>query len=228
MRIDKHLRKRCRSNFSRLTRWTGYEVFIRNDLTLWIVFNKNSLDSGAEPWNPVSCSITKPFESIACLLPSLSELGHATYEEAKASTENTCQAAEMYIDEVEKSEVEESERDQVEIPPQDAVLPFNKGKQRADDTARADTAQTLHPPFPTTLSDTLATSQYNPLVGHDDVDTTPPVLVSAYDTGNNRGILLSRPDSRTPSTENSQTVKSQFDKIVAEVKSEDEDGRKPP
>ena len=66
MRVDNHLRKRCKSNLSRLTRWTGYEVFVRNDLALWIVFDKNSLDSDAKPWYPVSCSITKPFR-VYCL-----------------------------------------------------------------------------------------------------------------------------------------------------------------
>lgn len=115
MPIDNHLRKRCKSNLPRLTRWTGYEDFLRSDLSLWIVFDKTSFVSDAKPWYPVPCSLTKPVESIACLLPSLSELDGATYENAKRLIESTCQAGEMYIDEVEKSEVNESERVQAEI-----------------------------------------------------------------------------------------------------------------
>lgn len=68
-----------------------------------------------------------------------------------------CQAGEMYVSKVEKSEVKESERDQIGVPHKDAVLPTERGKQKADDTARADTAQTLQPPLQS--SGTLGTSQ---------------------------------------------------------------------
>ncbi|KAL8747907.1 MAG: hypothetical protein Q9190_000293 [Brigantiaea leucoxantha] len=189
MRIDNHLRKRCKSNLSRLTRWTGYEVFVRNDLSLWIAFDKNLLDSDAKPWYPISCSITKPFESIACLLPSLSELEHATYENAKRSVENTWQAGEIYVDEVEKGE-----RDQAEISPEDAVLPTVKGKQRADDTTRADAAQTLPSPLSKMPSDILGLSQNTPLMTQRDVDTTRHIPASAHNPNNNGGVPLSRPE----------------------------------
>ena len=224
MPVDNHLRKRCKSNLSRLTRWTGYEVFLRNDLSLWIVFDKKSLNSDAKPWYPVSCSITKPFECIACLLPSLSELERATYENAKKSIENTCQAGVMYIDEVEKSEVKESERDQAEIPSQDALLQTDNGKQRADDTTRADAAQTLPSPLSKIPSDTLGHSQYTLPMSQRDVDTTRYILVSAHDP-NNPGMLLLRPELSRTNTENSQLVKLQLDKSMAEVKSEVVDGR---
>lgn len=194
MRADNHLRKRCKSNLSRLTRWTGYEVFVRNDLALWIVFDKNSLDRDAKPWYPVSCSITKPFESIACLLPSLSELERATYENAKRSIENTYQAGEMYIDEVEKSKVKESERDQAEISPQDAFLPTFKGKQRADDTTKADAAQTLPSSLSKIPSDILGLSRNTLPMTQRDVDTTRHIPASAHNPNNDGGVPLSRPE----------------------------------
>lgn len=225
MRVDNHLRKRCKSNLSRLTRWTGYEVFVHNDLTLWIVFDNNSLDSDAKPWYPVSCSITKPFESIACLLPSLSELERATYKNAKRSIENTYQAGEMYIDEVEKSGVKERERDQSEISPQDAVLPTDKGKQRADDTTRAVAAQTLSSPLSKIPPDASGLSQKTPPTSQRGVDTTRHILVSAHDLNNNGGVPLSRPELRTTNTEKSQLVKLQPDKSMTEVRSDDTEGR---
>lgn len=153
-----HFNERCNSNRSRLTRWTGYEVFISNDMAIWIVFDGHSFASHARPWYPVSCGITEPFEpGIARLLPSLSELEHATFENAMTSIKATHLAGEMHIYEVEKSEVKGNERNQEEIPAQDAVL-TGKGKQRADDTARANAAQTLPSSLSTTPSDTLGTS----------------------------------------------------------------------
>lgn len=53
-----HFNKRCISNRSRLTRWTGYEVVVSNDLAIWIVFHGHSFASHARPWYPVSCGIT--------------------------------------------------------------------------------------------------------------------------------------------------------------------------
>ena len=100
----------------------------------------------------------------------------------------------MYIDEVEKSKVKESERDQAEIPPQDAVLPTDKGKQRADDTKRADAAQTLPSPLSKIPSDTLGLSQYTLPMSQRDVDTTGHILGSAHDPKNNGGMPLSRPE----------------------------------
>lgn len=99
-----HFNKRCNSNRSRLTRWTGYEVFVSNDLAIWIVFHGHSFASHARPWYPVSCGITEPFErGIARLLPSLSELEHATFENAMTSIKATHQAGEMRIDEVRRA-----------------------------------------------------------------------------------------------------------------------------
>lgn len=136
--------KRCNSNRSRLTRWTGYEIFISSDLAVWIVFDEDSFISHARPWYPVSSGITQFCKcGIARLLPSLSELEHATVEDAIESIKVTYQAGKMRIDEVEKSEVQKSEMEG---------------------------AQTFNPLLPTIPSDTLAISQYTPSVGHEDVD----------------------------------------------------------
>lgn len=65
-----HFNERCNSNRSRLTRWTGYEVFISNDMAIWIVFDGHSFASHARPWYPVSCGITEPFEPGIARLPT--------------------------------------------------------------------------------------------------------------------------------------------------------------
>lgn len=133
--------KRCNSNRSRLTRWTGYEIFISNDKAVWMVFDEDSFASHARPWYPVSCGITQLCErGIARLLPSLSELEHATFEDAIESIKATHQAGKMRIDEVEKSEVQKSE---------------------------TEGAQTFTPLLPTIPSDTLAISQYTPSVDYE-------------------------------------------------------------
>ncbi|GAP89902.1 hypothetical protein SAMD00023353_4400020 [Rosellinia necatrix] len=98
---------RCNITRSRVTRWTGYEVFISDDLALWIVFDYHCLTSGAQPWYPVSCAILEPFKprlSIACLLPSLATVEHATFQTAMTSLQQT------YLDlpQVQISQVERS------------------------------------------------------------------------------------------------------------------------
>lgn len=99
-------KKRCRSSRSRLTRWTGYEVFVKDDLTVWIVFDKRSSENDAKPWYPVVCGLTNPSErGIAQFLPSLSELEHVTFEIAKKSKMTTHKGGDWRIDRVEESEV---------------------------------------------------------------------------------------------------------------------------
>ena len=105
-----HFNERGPRNRSRLTRWTGYEVFVADNLGLWIAFDGHSLASHAPLWYPVPCGLTIDFElGIACLLPSLSELEHATFDDAKASMETTHQTGLMVINEVEKSDVKKIE-----------------------------------------------------------------------------------------------------------------------
>lgn len=83
--------ERAPRNSSRLTRWTGYEVFIADDLGRWIVFDGHSLASHAPLWYPVPCGLTIDFEhGIACLLSSLSKIEHATFENARALMKITC------------------------------------------------------------------------------------------------------------------------------------------
>ena len=101
-------------NRSRLTRWTGYEVLVADDLGLWIVFDGHSLASRAPLWYPVSCGLTVGFErGIGCLLPSLSQLEHATFDNVRSSMKATYQAGLMVINEVEKSDVKEIEAEAV-------------------------------------------------------------------------------------------------------------------
>lgn len=115
-------------NRSRLTRWTGYEVFVADNLGLWIAFDGHSLASHAPLWYPVPCGLTIDFDfGIACLLPSLSELEHATFDDARASMETTHQTGLMVINEAEKSDVKKIEDEQpLRIPP----MRLGKGNRR--------------------------------------------------------------------------------------------------
>jgi hypothetical protein len=158
--------ERIKSRGPRVTRWTGYEVWVSDDLALWIVFDGGSLASEDKAWYPVSCSLTefiKPPSGFARLLPSLTELEHATFEDAESLVVGTYLPGKMRLEQVEKGEVKERERDQTGAPlPQ--VYSSNKGKQRADNTAIGD-VQTVHPPWSRTPSDTTGANQYIPLVG---------------------------------------------------------------
>lgn len=80
-------------NRSHLIRWTGYKVLVADNPELWIVFDRHSLTSHAPLWYPVPFGLTINYElGIACILPSLSELEHATFDDARASMETTHQA----------------------------------------------------------------------------------------------------------------------------------------
>ncbi|KAJ8132121.1 hypothetical protein O1611_g1503 [Lasiodiplodia mahajangana] len=98
----------CDSKRQRLTRWTGYELFISDDLGIWSVFDSKSTISDARPWYPVSSRLgEKQRSGMACLLPSVKKLGDATFEEIVACVENTRVEGVFQIDEVEESEVKE-------------------------------------------------------------------------------------------------------------------------
>ncbi|KAF7511099.1 hypothetical protein GJ744_005330 [Endocarpon pusillum] len=115
---------------ARLTRWTGYEVFVTNDLGLWIVFDGRSLASHAPLWYPVPCGLTTDFgRGIARLLPSLSELEHATSENAWRSMKTTYQTGFMVINEVETSEVRKIEAGAIA---QDTAHTAGKKKSKVD------------------------------------------------------------------------------------------------
>lgn len=124
-----HFNERGPRSRSRLTRWTGYEVFVADNLGLWIVFDGHSLASHAPLWYPVPCVLTKEFElGIACLLP-LSELEHATFHDARASMETTHQTGLLVINEVEKSDVKKIED---EATAQDTAYATGERKPKAD------------------------------------------------------------------------------------------------
>ncbi|KAN0075068.1 hypothetical protein V8E54_007679 [Elaphomyces granulatus] len=121
--------ERAFENSSRLTRWTGYEVFVTNDLGLWIVFDGHSLASRAPLWYPVPAGLTAEFEQgIACILPALNELEHATFGNARESMKTTYQSGLKIINEVNKSDVKEIEAGAIS---QDAAHPAGKRSLKA-------------------------------------------------------------------------------------------------
>lgn len=216
--------ERINSRGPRVTRWTGYEVMVSDDLALWIVFDGHSLASEDKAWYPVSCSLTesiKPPSGFACLLPSLTELEHATFEDAKNLVDGTHLPGEMRLEEVEKSEVKERERDQTSTSsPQ--VHSINKGKQRAENTATGD-VQTVHPPWSGTPSDTTGANQDIRLVGQREHTTTPRTMVSVHspDSGDNDAEMTQvRSRSSSSDAENARTTKLQLDKSAMQDQAE--------
>lgn len=86
-------------------------MFVADDLGLWFVFDGNSLTYGGAPlWYPVSCGLTDGFEhGIACILPSLTDLEHASFENARSLMKTTHKAGYMVVSDTEKSEVKDAE-----------------------------------------------------------------------------------------------------------------------
>ena len=117
-------------NRSRLAMWTGYEVFVADDLGLWIVFDGHSLASHAPLWYPVPCGLMLDLKpGIGCLLSSLSDLEHATFENARSSVETTHQTGFMVLNKVEKSDVKEIEAETIA---QDTAHATSRRKPKAD------------------------------------------------------------------------------------------------
>ncbi|OAL29577.1 hypothetical protein AYO22_01991 [Fonsecaea multimorphosa] len=44
----------------RISKWTGYEVFVDWDLALWMVFDPHSLNPRAKGWYPEYCTLAHP------------------------------------------------------------------------------------------------------------------------------------------------------------------------
>jgi hypothetical protein len=160
--------ERCNSNRSRLTRWTGYEVFLSSALALWIVFDEKSLAHHARPWYPVSCGMIQFLSlgdvkheppdlaafyiNMVCFLTSISSLQYADFGGILASmvvglrSEMRAWKFPVRISDVEKSVVKKILGDQVQTPTQDTLLVVGKGKQRTDNIASEDATKNVPPP----------------------------------------------------------------------------------
>ncbi|KAI1127023.1 hypothetical protein F5Y10DRAFT_293258 [Nemania abortiva] len=98
----------CYSKRKRLTRWTGHELFIGDDLGIWSVFDPSSDCEDTLSWYPVSSRLERNLRpGIACLLPSVKKLGGITFEEIAAHMENTRVQGAFQIHEVEMKEANE-------------------------------------------------------------------------------------------------------------------------
>ncbi|KAI1124000.1 hypothetical protein F5Y10DRAFT_40374 [Nemania abortiva] len=98
----------CYSKRQRLTRWTGYELFIGDDLEIWSVFNPASHRNDVGFWYPVFFRLERnPRPGIACFLLSVKKLGGVTFEEIAAYMENTRVQGAFQIHEVEMQEANE-------------------------------------------------------------------------------------------------------------------------
>ena len=107
--------QRCHKKRSRLTRWTGFEVLVAEDSSVWIAFDDKCLQSPAPEWYPVDCSIRSIMEEImpakvapgvAQILPSLIDLENATFAMVRESMYKTKLFGEIKIHEVEAEDSE--------------------------------------------------------------------------------------------------------------------------
>lgn len=102
----------------RTSKWTGYEVFVDNELALWMVFDRHSNDPLAEDWYPVPCRLSHPtlqdtndeqrarrFD-VACFLTSLRDLANANFKTASEKVQEKSRRGEMRVCEVERSEID--------------------------------------------------------------------------------------------------------------------------
>ena len=95
----------------RISKWTGYEVFVDKELALWMAFDRHANNPRAKDWYPVPCRLShtnlensgdeerimsstskeRQFD-IACFLPSLRDLANAEFRTASEKVQQTRQA----------------------------------------------------------------------------------------------------------------------------------------
>ena len=95
------------------------------ELALWMVFDRRSIDPRAAGWYPLPCRLLRPFLKdagaerrnlsyvskeppfdIACFLPSLRDLAEAEFETASEKIQEKPRSGEVRVCQVERSEVE--------------------------------------------------------------------------------------------------------------------------
>ena len=109
----------------RTSKWTGYEVFVDQELALWMVFDRHSIDPRAANWYPLPCRLShsnlqdsgdeqrvlsyelkERLFDIACFLPSLRDLADAEFKTASEKVQKTSQSGKMRVGQVERSEID--------------------------------------------------------------------------------------------------------------------------
>jgi len=96
----------------RTSKWTGYEVFVDQELALWIVFDRKSHYPPAADWYPVPIRLghddepqVGPFD-IARLLPSLHDLANASFKGARDTVQQTMDSGKMKLGLIAQKDVE--------------------------------------------------------------------------------------------------------------------------
>lgn len=108
----------------RISKWTGYEVFVDKELALWMMFDRHSIDPRAAGWYPLSCRLSDPILQdydkeqvlsyaskaprfdIACFLPSLHDLADAEFKTASEKVQEKMRSGNMRICQVERIEID--------------------------------------------------------------------------------------------------------------------------
>ena len=147
----------------RTSKWTGYEVFVDQQLALWMVFNRHSINPRAADWYPLPCRLSlsiprdygeeqqvlssalkEPRFDIACFLLSLRDLADAKFETALQQVQFQSRLGKMKVDQVERSEIirlleKESAPQQAELTAMRKPLPSaagTAGSYDLDETAK--------------------------------------------------------------------------------------------
>jgi hypothetical protein len=121
----------------RTSKWTGYEVFVDQELALWMVFDRHSINPRAADWYPLPCRLShsilqdsgdeqrvlsyaskERLFDIACFLPSLRDLADAEFKTASEKVQKTSQSGKMRVGQVERSEI--NKLLETELAPQEA------------------------------------------------------------------------------------------------------------
>jgi hypothetical protein len=126
-----------KSQIERISKWTGYEVFVDKELALWMVFDRKSTEQYTGGWYPLQCRLSQSISQdtgdeqpsrvleraifdIACFLPSLRDITVAQFNSASKKVQETCRQGKIKVDQLDRRETDK--RLETELMAQQAIL----------------------------------------------------------------------------------------------------------
>ncbi len=112
-----------KSQNKRISKWTGYEVFVDKELALWMVFDRKSTEQYTCGWYPLqcrlsqsisqdtrdeqhSCVLEKAIFDIACFLPSLRSIAVDEFNTASKKVQETRRQGKIKVDQLDRREAD--------------------------------------------------------------------------------------------------------------------------
>jgi hypothetical protein len=142
-----------KSQTERISKWTGYEVFVDKELALWMVFDRELTEQYTGGWYPLQCRLSQsisqdtgdeqhsgmlenPIFDIACFLPSLRDITVTEFASASKKVQETCRRGKITVDQVDGDETEKLLETEFKALAQQAILDAAKdetnGQMMAD------------------------------------------------------------------------------------------------